>query len=69
MADIVELDMLDFDVILGIDSIHVCYASVDYRTRVVKFQFPNESVLEWKNRIDSFFTSKLVSKECVYHLV
>ena len=46
MADIVELDMLDFDVILGIDSIHVCYALVYCKTWVVKFQFPNESVLE-----------------------
>mgnify|MGYP003624051582 CR=1 FL=1 len=48
LVDLVELDMLDFDVILGMDWLHSCYASIDCRTRVVKFQFPNESILEWK---------------------
>ena len=48
MADLVELDMLDFDVILGIDSIHVCYASVDYRTRIVYFLFQGEPIIESK---------------------
>ncbi|KAH0680946.1 hypothetical protein KY285_021901 [Solanum tuberosum] len=37
-----------FDVILGIDWLHACFASIDCRTRVVKFQFPNEPILEWK---------------------
>ena len=37
MADLVELDMVDFDVILGMDWLHACYASIDCRTRVVKF--------------------------------
>ncbi|KAH0758385.1 hypothetical protein KY290_021878 [Solanum tuberosum] len=46
---VVELDMVYFDVILGMDWLHACYALVDSRTRVVKFQFPNEPVLEWKN--------------------
>ncbi|WMV44903.1 hypothetical protein MTR67_038288 [Solanum verrucosum] len=49
MADLAELDMVDFDVILGMDWLHVCYALVDCRTRVVKFQFPNEPVSEWKS--------------------
>uniref|UniRef100_M1DCD2 Gag-pol polyprotein n=1 Tax=Solanum tuberosum TaxID=4113 RepID=M1DCD2_SOLTU len=48
LVDLVELDMLDFDVILGVDWLHPCYASIDYRTRVVKSQFPNEPILEWK---------------------
>ncbi|KAH0722564.1 hypothetical protein KY290_005215 [Solanum tuberosum] len=47
MADLAELDMVDFDVISGMDWLHTCYASIDYRTRVVKFQFPNEPVIEW----------------------
>lgn len=46
--DLVELYMLDFDVILGMDWLHACYASIDCRTQVVKFQFPNEPILEWK---------------------
>ncbi|KAG5602033.1 hypothetical protein H5410_033403 [Solanum commersonii] len=42
------VDMVDFDVIFGMDWLYACYASVDCRTRVVKFQFSNEPVLEWK---------------------
>ncbi|WMV37562.1 hypothetical protein MTR67_030952 [Solanum verrucosum] len=36
-VDLVELDILEFDVILGMDWIHACNASIDCRTRVVKF--------------------------------
>ena len=36
MADLVELDMIDFDVIIGMEWLHACYASIDCRTRVVK---------------------------------
>ena len=38
-ADLVELEITDFDVILGIDWLHSCYATVDCRNRVVQFQF------------------------------
>ena len=41
LVDLVELDMLDFDVVLGVDCQHDCFASIYCRTRVVKFQFPN----------------------------
>ena len=77
MSDLVELDMVDFDVILGMDWLHAFYASVDCRTRVVKFQFPNDLVLEWKSSsvepkghfISYLKARKIVSKGCVYHLV
>ena len=49
MVDLIELDMVDFDVIPSIDWIYAFYASVDCGTRVVKFQFPNKLVLEWKS--------------------
>ncbi|KAG5581339.1 hypothetical protein H5410_051966 [Solanum commersonii] len=42
MADLMELYMVDFDVILGMGWLNAYYALVDSRTRVVKFQFPNE---------------------------
>lgn len=46
MVDLVELDMVDFDVILGMDWLHSCYATLDYKTRKVKFNFPNEPIME-----------------------
>ena len=44
-VDLLELDIVDFDVIMGMDLLHACFASIDYRTSVSKFQFPNEHIL------------------------
>ncbi|KAH0730162.1 hypothetical protein KY289_001350 [Solanum tuberosum] len=45
MADLVELDMVDFDVILGMDWFHAGNASIDCRTRLVSVEtLPIESV-------------------------
>ena len=41
-ADLIELTMLDFDIILGMDWLHKLYATIKYRNRVVTFQVPNE---------------------------
>ena len=30
--DLIELDMVDFDVIIGMDRLHACYESIDFRT-------------------------------------
>ncbi|WMV50171.1 hypothetical protein MTR67_043556, partial [Solanum verrucosum] len=35
----------------GMDWLHSCYASVECRNHVVKFQFQNEPILEWKGEI------------------
>ena len=45
-ADLIELEMLDFDVIMGMDWLASCYANVDCRLKVVRFQFSREPVLE-----------------------
>ena len=47
-VDLVELDMFDFDVMLGMDWLHSCFVLINCRTRVVKFNFRNEPVGEWK---------------------
>ena len=76
-VDLVELNMLDFDIILGMDWLHACFASIDCRTRVVGFNFQNEPGVEWKRgnfipigRIISFLKEcKMISKGCLYHIV
>ena len=45
-VDLLELDMNDFDIILGMDWLHACFASIDYRTRVVRLNFPNETIVD-----------------------
>ena len=47
MVDLIELDIVDFNVILGMDWLYAHYASVNFRTRVVKFKFSNDHVIEW----------------------
>ncbi|WMV09239.1 hypothetical protein MTR67_002624 [Solanum verrucosum] len=49
MVDLVELDMVDFDVLIGMDWLNACYTSIDCRTRVVKLHFPNEPITEWRS--------------------
>ena len=46
VADLIELDMVDFDAILGMDWIHSCYATLDCRTLKVTFSFLNEPVIK-----------------------
>ena len=47
-ANLVELPMHDFYVILGMDLIHICYSCLDCRSRVVRFCFPNDEELVWE---------------------
>ncbi|XP_070046422.1 uncharacterized protein [Nicotiana tomentosiformis] len=47
-ADLIELEMVDFDVIMGMDLLSSCYAMLDCRAKIVRFQLPNEEVLDMK---------------------
>jgi len=77
LVDLIELDVLDFDVILGMDWLHSCYASLDCRTRKIILKFPNKQVIKWewsylvpKERFISYIRArKLISKGYLYHLV
>ncbi|XP_049374045.1 uncharacterized protein LOC125839117 [Solanum verrucosum] len=78
LADLVELEMVDFDVIMGwINRLASCYAMVDYRTKMLHLHFPKEVVLEWKGNIGTprgkfisyFKAKKMMSKGYICHLV
>ena len=76
-VDVVELYMLEFDIIFGMDWLHACFALIDCRTRVVKFNVPNKLVVEWKweNSIPRgciiFFLKacKMIYRGFRYHIV
>ncbi|XP_075096565.1 uncharacterized protein LOC107786335 [Nicotiana tabacum] len=77
VTNLVELEMLDFDVIMGMDWLESCYAKVGCRIKIVSFEFPGEPVLEWKGdavaprgRFISYLKArKMISKGYIYHLV
>ncbi|XP_070004699.1 uncharacterized protein [Nicotiana sylvestris] len=77
MTDLIELGMVDFDVIMGMDWLYSCFVKLDCRTRVMRLEFPNESVIEWKGNgvvpkgrfISYLKASKMIMKGCIYHLV
>ena len=69
--------MIDFNVILGMDWLYQFYASVDCSTWIVRFQFQDEPILEWKGSILApmgclfltFNAWKMIYKGYLYHLV
>ncbi|XP_070051770.1 uncharacterized protein [Nicotiana tomentosiformis] len=68
--------MVDFDVIMGMDWLSSCYAMLDCRAKIVRFQFPNEEVLEWKGSSASLVgkfisylkAQQMISKGCLVYL-
>ncbi|XP_070013778.1 uncharacterized protein [Nicotiana sylvestris] len=75
-ADLIELEMVDFDVIMGMDWLSSCYAMLDCNAKIVGLQFPNEEVLEWKGSSTSLvgkFISylkeqRMIGKGCLAYL-
>ncbi|XP_070017903.1 uncharacterized protein [Nicotiana sylvestris] len=46
--------MVEFDVIMGVELLASCHANVDCRSKIVRFQFPGEPVLEWKEAENAY---------------
>ncbi|XP_033516522.2 uncharacterized protein [Nicotiana tomentosiformis] len=42
LADLIVLDMVDFDMLMGMDWLSSCYAIVDCHAKIVKFEISNE---------------------------
>lgn len=49
MVDLLTLGMVYSHVILGVNFLRVCYASIYCRTRVVIFHFPSEQFIELRS--------------------
>ena len=75
-VDLIILDMLDFDVILGMDWLASCYAFVDYRQKVITFQIPDKPMYVYygsrsevlRNLISALYASKLLKRVCECYL-
>ncbi|XP_070049771.1 uncharacterized protein LOC142173698 [Nicotiana tabacum] len=77
MTDLIKLEMIEFDAIMGMDWLSKCYASLDCRAKVVKFEFPNEptriwkgNILESRGRFISYLKAKkMIMKGCFYYFI
>ncbi|XP_070048603.1 uncharacterized protein [Nicotiana tomentosiformis] len=69
--------MVDFDVIMGMDLLYCCFSKPGSQTRTVRFEFPNEPVIEWKGddvvlkgRFISYLkATKMINNGCIENLV
>ncbi|XP_069145889.1 uncharacterized protein [Solanum lycopersicum] len=76
-VDLADLDMLYFDILLGMDWLHKFYATIDCRNRVSRFQFSNKLELEWEGRgsslvgqiVSNLEDNQMIAKGYLYHLV
>ena len=76
-ANLIELPMHDFDIILGMDWLHSYHACLDCRSIVVRFRFPNEQELVYEGYnsshpnplISNLKANKMISNGLLCHLV
>nr|XP_009791116.1 PREDICTED: uncharacterized protein LOC104238456 [Nicotiana sylvestris] len=60
VVDLLVLPMSDLDVIMGMDWLASCYASVDCHSKLIRFDFPREPCLVWKG-ITPLTRGKIIS--------
>ncbi|XP_070003076.1 uncharacterized protein [Nicotiana sylvestris] len=68
--------MVEFDMIMGMDWLSSCYALLDCHAKIVRFQFPNEEVLELKGSSASLVgkfisylkAQQMIGKGCLAYL-
>uniref|UniRef100_A0A1U7VIP3 Uncharacterized protein LOC104217612 n=2 Tax=Nicotiana sylvestris TaxID=4096 RepID=A0A1U7VIP3_NICSY len=73
LADLIVLDMIDFNMPMGMDWLSSCYAIVDCHAKIVKFEIPNEpsfilrgSQVPYTCKIVSFMKAqRLLKKGCL----
>ncbi|WRX28305.1 Integrase zinc-binding domain - like 10 [Theobroma cacao] len=77
LVNLMVLDTLDFNVILGMDWLSPCHASVDYYHKLVRFDFPDEPPFSIQgdksnaltNLISVMSTRRLLRQGCSGYLV
>ena len=72
LADLVLLDVIDFEVILGLDWLAQYYASLDCREKIVIFEIPNNDAFRFRgdkssmpqNLISAITARKMFRRKC-----